>query len=443
MRLLTTLLILTFANALLSCSGSNDTASTKFITLDGLGGGLGNYLIKDVKETSWLIHYGFSDNDLCSSSDISSTQIFEQQIRSSILKAIGIWLQPLRALDTKIVNDFSLIRVKTEQSNSASGNTEHNLVRGDAKANIGFVFNCKERGKTSYPNSNASPWTRVVHMHHIYGQAGHFPNNKISDEHMFMMTSLLHEIGHIFGLADTYFNANPEQLNLGGGFGGGGGGVVETGDSEYTVGKQPLAIMGIANLIGVDPQPFITADDAEGIRWLYRLTHDNASVDECPENYVIEQETKGCLPRHPLIFAVRNGELRRAKALLQDSSIDINTCDQYGRNALFYAEQHKLRHGGNMVELLQDKGAKPNSTCPASKLLVNDASTSIAEVEAASVETQNSTAPAAKSSCGTIRHNSVSENMLLLLLVLFSVLTKIYANVVQRKELKNGGRSSA
>ena len=417
------LLSVVFTHVLLSCSESNDTASTKFIPIGGIGHAH-PYLVGDVKEPSWLIHYGFSDNALCRSSDVADPEKFEQQLRDSTLKAIKIWLQPLRELDTDIVDDFTLTRVDTEKYTYGAA-TLTRLVQGKARPHLKVVFYCKVKGQTEYPYSTGGGGG--VSMRHIYNQASLFPRNKMSDEHMFMMTTMLHELGHVFGLADTYANANPEQQNMGTSLGGGGSrGRHDTSDSEHTRGKQPLAIMGVANLLGVDPEPFITADDAEGIRWLYRLDQNNVSVDECPENYVIEPETKGCLPRYPLMFAIRNADVQRAQAMLQDSSIDINACDQYGRNALFYAQQHERRHGGNLPKLLKDKGAQSN--CPTSELIVNDLSASVGEVESADAETQSDARLAMESSCGIIRHNPSSDNTLLLCLMLFAVLTKIFVN---------------
>lgn len=411
------LLSVVFTHVLLACSESNDTASTKFIPFGGLGKAY-PYLVHDVKEPSWLIHYGFSDNDLCRSSGVADPEKFEQQLRDSTLKAIKIWLQPLRELDTDIVDDFTLTRVDTEKS-TYGNKTSTRLVRGKARPHLSVVFHCKVKGQTEYPYSTGG--YGKVDMRHIYNQAKLFPRNKMSDEHMFMMTTMLHELGHAFGLADTYAGASPEQQNLGASLGNEGSRRRhDTSDSEHTLGKQPLAIMGVANLLGVDPEPFITADDAEGIRWLYRLAQGNISADECPENYVIEPETKGCLPRYPLMFAIRNADVRRAQAMLQDSSIDINACDQYGRNALFYAQQHERRHGGNLPKLLKDKGAQLN--CPTSELIVNDLSASAGEVESADARA------AMESSCGIVRHNPSSDNTLLLCLMLFAVLTKIFVN---------------
>lgn len=410
----------TLISILLSSCGSENVASTKFITLTGVGGELrGNYLIKDVKAERWLVHYGFSDNDRCLSSGLDDPDKFEEQIRQSILLTIDLWLQPLRELETGIVNDFNLILVDTVKYNEMS--TALYLVPGDEKANIGIIFHCKEKDRTSYPPSNASPSIRIVRMHHRYKQEEKFPHNKMSDTHMFMISSMLHELGHLFGLADTYPKVIPDQQGM--------GGMLHTGDSEYTLGRQPLSIMGFSNLLSVvTPGLIISADDAEGIRWLYRLTHDNAAADECPEDYVIELETKGCLPRHPLIFAVRNGDVRQVNILLQENSVDINTCDQYGRNALFYAEQYKHRHGGNvMVELLQAKGAQPNSACSANDTSISLAEAEIVEVESANAETQaqDRTTSIAKPSCGTVRHPYLPNYTLLLLLLLCPVLSKV------------------
>ena len=428
MRNLITLLSLVYVTALLSCQESEEAADAKFIILEEISQGLhASYLISDVKEASWLIHYGFSDNDRCRSSGVTDRDKFEQQIKESISKALELWLEPLRELDNSIVDKFTLTLVDTARDSDREKmwpkRKPRKLVESNATPQAKFIFYCQEKDSQSVLLSYAFHNLKEAHLRYdfaVVGNSNPDSPNRLSDERMFMMTSLLHETGHIFGLSDTYVSGIEKSVSK----------QIDTGDSEFTIGKQPLAIMGIANLLGVHPQngAFITADDAEGVRWLYHLAHGDASPTECPEDYVVEPETKGCLPRHPFILAVRNRDGSQMKKLLQDSNLDINACDQYGNTALFYAEQYRLRHGGNKdwEKGLIAKGADPAKQCPNKTI---PALTSSAEEEAGADTQPSPAAPAAgKTSCGTIRHASVPEHILLLLLALLALLPKFWTD---------------
>ena len=421
MRNVITLLSLVYIT-LLSCRDSGEVASTKFITLEGVGQELyQKYLIQDVKEASWLIHYGFSDNNRCSSSGVTDLDKFERQIKQSVRTTLELWLEPLRGLDAGIVDDFTLTLVDTAQDQRRiemyPERKPLKLVESNATPHATYIFYCKDSNEPSLL-SFALPQVKEVHMRFDFDtnrSSKRHTLNKLSDEGMYMITSLLHETGHIFGLADTYISGLKKE-DLSDDI------VIDTGDSEVTLGKQPLTIMGFADLLGVHPEngAFITADDAEGVRWLYRLAHDNASIDACPEDYEIEPETKGCVPRHPFIFAVRNRDGGQVSRLLQDSNLDINACDQYGRTALFYAEQYRLRHGGDrgVEDMLINQGADPDKQCPTTTALTSSS-------EETSAEAQSSAAAAGKTSCGTIKHSSVPEHILLLLLALLALLPPV------------------
>lgn len=233
-----------------------------------------------------------------------------------------------------------------------------------------------------------------------------------------MMTSIIHELGHAFGLADTYAipkggsNTGKESINY------------STGGSKKTVGQQPMSMMGFASLVGVgsEGEPFITVDDVEGIRWLYRLAHAKASTNECPEDYVRENDTLGCAPRYPLIFAVKRGDLATVFYILQDDNTTINICDQHGKTALFYAKQHHERHGSNLAKFLLKYDADPSMVCAKDKQLVNNRVANITDVQSTAAEADPyGYRDGANTGCGTLGHVSSSEHTLLLLLVLLGI----------------------
>ena len=418
---------------LLACGAEyGNEASVKFITSAGLGKPLGNYyLIQEVHKPAWLIRYGFSDNDLCrssSDSDEFNAEKFEQQIKASIVKAIRLWLQPLREMDSEIIDEFNLVLVdtKTKDDTQQSDRRTHTLVRSDDSQNkeqLGIVFHCAEKDRdTKYPNSFiaiGSNKLREVHLYHYHNQRKHFPRDRITDVHMFMMTAIIHELGHAFGLADTYISSKSSSNTSNGTIN------HSTGGSTKTVGKQPMAMMGFASLVGVssEGEPFITVDDIEGIRWLYRLAYDKASVNTCPEDYVAESDTLGCAPRYPLIFAVKKGDLATVVYILRDDSTTINICDQQGNTALFYAKQHHDRHGSNLDKFLLKQGADPSTACAEeNKQVDNNQAASIADVQSNDAEADPySYRKGANTACGTLRHASSPEHTLLLLLIVLGI----------------------
>ena len=416
---------------LLACGAEyGNEASVKFIPSAGLGQPLGSYyLIQEVHKQAWLIRYGFSDNDLCrTTSGIAEdkTEKFEQQLRESITKAIKLWLQPLQEMDSEIVNEFNLVLVntKTKDDKNQPDRRTHTLVRseGEAQEQVGIVFHCAEKDKdTEYPNSFiaiGSNKLREVHLYHHRDQRKYFPADKMSNEHMFMMTSIIHELGHAFGLADTYVSSKSSSNTSNGTI------TYSTGGSTKTVGKQPMAMMGFASLLRFNVEkPFITVDDIEGIRWLYRLAHDKASVDTCPEDYVAEKDTLGCAPRYPLIFAVKKGDLATVVYILQDDKKIINICDQQDNTALFYAKQHHDRHGSNLDKFLLKQGADPSMACAEeNKQPDNNQAASVTDVQSTDAEADPySYREGANTACGTLRHASSPEHTLLLLLVVLGI----------------------
>ena len=70
----------------------------------------------------------------------------------------------------------------------------------------------------------------------------------------------------------------------------------------------------------------------------------------------------GCVPTHPVIFAVKQGNLAVLRNLLaDDETLDINEQDELGNTALHYAVMREKRHIGDMCRyLLIEKKAKCN-----------------------------------------------------------------------------------
>ncbi len=375
----------------LSCSEYGNVGRAKFITHHGFRAHKipAWYLINAVQRSSWVIHYGFSDNDRCRSV-VDDTDDFEQQLKESMRAVLRLWLQPLRATHAGIVDRFDLVRKNTVPVTHnlllSVGATQEVAREQGGDALLSVTFNCMHEGgkmpvgRDTYPRSFV--WLAAVPQVFMFhyrkpgtdcspnddmncrpvaerDQREIFPDDKMSDEHMFMLTTLLHEVGHAFGLSDVYVErdksvqSNRKGVNQ------------STGGSEFTVGEQPNSIMGVASIVGLrDGDLVLTTDDEEAIKWLYLQAHEGMPLDSCPTDYKVEESTEGCLPRFPLIAAVREGNLEAVNELSQDNSLDIDSCDRYGKTALYYARQGKHGHGEQMAKLLLAAGADSEVVCP-------------------------------------------------------------------------------
>ena len=441
-----------------SCQGYEAVSTIKFITHHGFSVERmpSWYLIHAVKQSSWKIHYGFSDNNQCQSSRVVDKDDFERQLKASLVKAVQLWLQPLRAGSDELVATFELKLQDTvsivEKSLIDMGADQQVAIEEDDPAHFRITFNCtKSQDQGEYPRSfvmlGTVPQVFMFHYRKPAKDCGEgsdtncvvteerdqseiFPHDKMSAEHMFMMTTLLHELGHIFGLKDVYIETdtsdNKQEMRAGINY--------STGGSEKTVGKQPNSIMGVASIIGLregeEGEFVLTTDDEEAVKWLYLQAHEGVALNLCPTDYEMEKDTDGCVPRFPLIFAVREGDMQLAKKLLaEDDSIDIDTCDRYGNTAVFYAKQGKHGHGDQMEQLLLDAAADPTAKCAVMaqpKAEQPDIVVAEAEETAAEATAAGATAQAfnlkEKLRCSTLAHHDVSSNNLLLLLLILPAL---------------------
>ena len=123
-----------------------------------------------------------------------------------------------------------------------------------------------------------------IHMHR---------GTRVTDQFAYV---LLHEIGHAFGLLDTYPRNIGEEFQ------------VSRGGLSRTIGHQPASVMSGLNI----PHPWptrISQDDANGIVWLYRFYHENLPLEDCIfPDYELEKSPDGCRPKYPLIFEIKHGD---------------------------------------------------------------------------------------------------------------------------------------
>ena len=319
------------------------------------------YLVKKVHEKSWDIDYGFAPN--CSENK-------REQLRPRVIEAIhrvvNLWLNPIRAMRKAIkdgrfnsdpiidhqkpppalVSKFNihekevmLFKKINQQKLYSTFNLNTimgKLEKGDSEGldlllqlpELSVVFNCNKGRAVMQPRFNTI---------NIYQQVAktNIPETE------FPFATLLHEVGHTFGLADTYVDPQHPMRDH----------MVSSGGSIHTVGHQPISVMG--------PHPFLfftsyddvkpTIDDRNGIFWLYAYIHMNKlNLDTCPPGYqkeLFERDKEGnptiaCRPKNPLLFAMASRNYSTARAVINDknTSIDINArTHEQGFTALHYA----------------------------------------------------------------------------------------------------------
>jgi hypothetical protein len=283
---------------------STTTPVLGFATYDHVWGGEYELLITKVHDEYWHITYRYADDCIGKEKKIN-----DEDMEKAITKALRVWLQPLRDLQTEkpIVNDFRFNQVSYE-STSPDMRVKHYCSYGTSQA-------------------------RLNHPPELVMRTG---VTEVTPHFMYM---LIHEMGHAFGLADTYV----------------GGSKKSTGGLDKTVGTQPASIMaslfvesielGIIPKDDWDDLKYISQDDANGIVWLYKYYHENQPLEDCYfPDYTFQENPRGCVPIHPIIFELKHGNRHLAiRTIRQDPTLDINVRDSHDYTALDYTVIHEYK----------------------------------------------------------------------------------------------------
>ena len=257
-------------------------------------------LIHKVHKPSWKIGYRFSNK--CSPEYRAKSVELEEMI-ATVLRA---WLQPLRdmQLPRPITDDFQFY-LKEDFKFNELGNPD--VIRS---VDVLITFLCVEGFSSAFISEIPIPPAMMM--------------RRGSDVNLFSLSlELTHELGHAFGLADTYLIAHLRS------------GLMSSGGLANTVGTQPSSTMA-----GLSPASGeIGEDDKRGIIWLYKFYHEGLETEDCFfSDYVYEKETYGCRPKHPLIFEAKYGHFFAVRRILnEDPTIDVNAQDASGMTALHHA----------------------------------------------------------------------------------------------------------
>lgn len=304
------------------------TASNKFIAFEHQDFRKLGTLIKKVHDDHWTIHYSYADN--CPPEQRNNGVA----LTAAISKALRTWLQPLRKYTNQpLVADF-----------------RYQLSADFAAADLGVTFHCRLGCSRAHLTlvDEETPFIKVC--------------NGSTRVTRMLMQLLVHEMGHVFGLQDTYILPRDEGKGL------------NTGGLDDNVGAQPASAMSghlplltpdnfkeNAELHGVEP---LGADDSKGIVWLYKHIYQGQQLKDCffPD-YEFVDFPAGCQPKYPLIFELKYGgstkhaEHYAHRIIAEDAELDVNAQDADGMTALHYAVLHELP---TVVEkLLVQKNIKP------------------------------------------------------------------------------------
>ena len=289
-------------------------AARGFIAFNNRGVEL-NVLARKVHKAEWLIDYRYGPE--CKPEERQNGEALE----AAITKTLRTWLQPLRELPLQqpLTDVF---RYQLHADVQKGDQVSERMKRVDLR----IAFEC---GRAA----DGLAFTRVGALPpDVYMRSG------TRVEQGFVLT---HELGHAFGLADTY--SHPA--------------VGSSGGLRATRGTQPPAVMS-GHFRRGPPQP-LSEDDINGIIWLYKAFHEGVAADDCffPD-YVFEHKPRGCRPKYPLIFEVKHEHPKYAVQILdEDPTIDVNAQNDAGFTALHYAVMHEQTEV--VKRLFADAGIKP------------------------------------------------------------------------------------
>ncbi len=213
----------------------------------------------------YKVHSGFNY-----SLSIEGNCVTEADLEPAITKALTSWQVPLA--DAHAAGNLKL---------HENWPITHRATKVDADADIAFIFKC-EQGR-----SHLSPKYDEIATITMY-QAQYIRHN-LDYVDRFQMSVLLHEVGHAFGLGDTYVYdegvtwAQTEEVKVHN---------QSTDENTRTYGSQALSIMNSTHLFNT-----LQPDDEAGIIWLYQyyVTQEISELTGCPHGYAPEEATGGCV----------------------------------------------------------------------------------------------------------------------------------------------------
>ena len=299
----------------------------------------GNYqfLITEIDNSGWTIGIRYA----CSR--IGKTQNWN--IDDRITLYLREWTRPIReqGWKTSAVDNITFVHLpkRGKISGTLNSHKSDNMGQfGQHNLNLRITIRCKEDA----PNdASGTTFSSNTHPPDIYNADISYVQSNLT---------LFHELGHAFGLNDTYIGGQPPS----------------TGNIADTTGAQPASVMS-GKYDFTYENPILSQDDYNGIIWLYKHYNQGLSLNDCFfTDYKLEKSPHGCVPKYPLIFEVKSKRSRFIRRILsEDQNIDINVRDETGSTALFWASKldeyfgvgHLLREEAIDINIKNNDGLSP------------------------------------------------------------------------------------
>ena len=262
-----------------------------------------------------------------------------------IITTVQTWLQPLRERypDRQFTDDFLLVRMPDIET-CADEEFNHHLF---GEVDVRIVFDCKDAIRRPFARLGGGkdvPGVCITRM----GEIGELMMRSI-------FGTLVHEVGHTFGLDDTYVLRGIDdhvlkRINR-----------ASTGGLSRTIGKQPSSVM--AGFTAIERPGQIAEDDKNGIIYLYEYLYEDHPKNDCffADYHFVRAPQVGCEPKYPLIFEAKHGNFISVEKILRDDpTLNINAQDHEGMTALHHAVaradlkmvQHLLARQGIKVNIM-------------------------------------------------------------------------------------------
>ena len=279
-----------------------------------------DFLINKVHASELKVAYGFAitdDKDYgiltnkmnkeIGCSNEKKSKLIRASLEEAISNALDLWLHPLRQLDKKIVARknyvFTYLQAKAYKM------FQQELKDVDDEQHLEIIFYCHDT-PGSFALASTRNWKNnklirpAIHMYGSLFSRDFIPNTRYDKR------TLLHEIGHAFGLDDTH-----------------------RGIAWSLKFHQPVSIMSSSRFHDEHQNIILTEDDIRGIIWLYRyytrspkikkrrmgrgVYKYHAHFDTCLfsdyELVTIESE-KYCIPKNFYLSEVKQAHLHELHA---------------------------------------------------------------------------------------------------------------------------------
>ena len=285
-------ILLVFVPILFSCKQYLKNADPKFAYLpDREFGEQFEFLIKKIDKESWKIVYGFSPD--CQSKN-------KQNLESMITNALLLWLSPLKVGNKFNRNSFVYKELKpvVGQKINLTGNIfsvygfDHTKVMAE-KADLKVVFYCTSILSFALRIPRLAEGQKLTSLPLIPDIHIGYSKNQTR----FNPFEIAHEIGHAFGLEDTYplRKNDPRKVDKNRG--------------------QPASVMSNIMFFDEDGELALGEDDKNAIRWLYKYYHSREDLKKLKDpcffkDYYYHTESETCRHKHPLITDLKNARFQ-------------------------------------------------------------------------------------------------------------------------------------